>query len=33
MPQQENGLIKETEDPLLDKRRLRFINDTMEVAP
>ena len=32
MPPQENGMMKLQENPLLDKRQLRFINDSLEVA-
>lgn len=30
--QQEDGSTKEQEDPLIDKKKMRFINDTMEIA-
>lgn len=30
--QQEDGSTKEQEDPLIDKKRMRFINNTMEIA-
>ena len=30
--QQEDGSTKEQEDPLIDKKKIRFINDTMEIA-